>query len=592
MPELQRLQTRWRTAFSRSLRFRVLALTLAAFVAIALPASAAFVWISAATTERLSTLFAERQVLYDRYRGLGPLVREVALAETLARSPTIRAWALDEEHAAKRARGLDALEHFRGSFRDGSYFFALAGSGNYYFNDSAGSFDDAQFRYTLSPQNADDAWFYKTLSLGPGCRLNVNNDRALSVTKVWINCVVEADGRALGVLGTGLDLTAFIAEVVNTGQPGVETLFVDAGGSIQAIRDRGRIDFASLTKDASERKTVFQLLDTAADRDALSGMMEDLRAGRRDAATAFLSVGGRELLVGVGHLDRLGWFNVTVMDVDAIVGRGIFAPLGALLALVIVAATALITILFKRSVLDRIAHAEGALRRIEDGDYRHAALTDGADEIGRLTAALDSMARAVRQNTERLEDTVRHRTEQLERIAFLDPMTGIANRRGFTATFEAEQARARAVGEAVGLLLLDVDLFKSINDARGHQAGDEVIVEVARRIAELADDRDHCARWGGDEFLMLVRGEPAVVAEAGRRVLDALRGSPVRLSDGTGIRITTSIGAHVAGPDDTLSTATAKADVALYEAKRAGRNRLVLFDLQRHAARDGVVKVA
>jgi diguanylate cyclase (GGDEF)-like protein len=380
--------------------------------------------------------------------------------------------------------------------------------------------------------------------------------------------------------------------VVNTGQPGVETLFVDGSGSIQAIRDRGQIDFASLTKDAVERKTVFQLLDDAADRTALSDMMEELRAGRSDAATAFLSVGGRKMLVGVGHLDRLGWFNVTLMDVDAIVGRGIFAPLGALLAVVIVAAAALITLLFKRSVLDRIAHAEGALRRIEDGDYRHAAQPHDADEIGRLTAALDSMARAVRQNTERLEDTVRRRTEQLERIAFLDPMTGIANRRGFTATFEAEHARARAQGEAVALLLLDVDLFKSINDGRGHQAGDEVIVEVARRLCDVAEDPDHCARWGGDEFVMLVRGEPAAVAEAGRRVLDALRGSAVRLSDGTGIRITTSIGAHIAASDDTLSTATAKADVALYEAKRAGRNRVTLFDPQRHASRDGGVKVA
>lgn len=592
MSFLRRLPHRWSAVFSRSLRLRVLALTLAVFIGIALPALVAFVWVVDTTSERLSTLFAERQILYDRHRGLGPLAREVALAETLARSPTILDWVRDEGNAEGRERGLAALEHFRAAFADGSYFLVHAASGNYYFGDGSPGTQADRPRYVLSRGNAADAWFYSTLALGPGCRLNVNNDRALAVTKVWINCVVQADGRPVAVIGTGLDLTAFVADVVNTGQEGVETLFVDGSGAIQAIRDRGRIDFASLTKEASARKTVFQLLDRAEHRSRLASMMADLRAGRSDASTAFLDVGGRTMLVGVGHLDRLGWFNVTLMDVDAIIGRGLFAPLGALLALVIVAAALLITLLFKRSVLDRIAETEGALRRIESGQYGRPAATPETDEIGRLTVALDRMARAVRENTERLEGTVRQRTEQLERLAFLDSMTGIANRRGFAATFEAEHAAARASGEAVSLLLLDVDLFKSINDSRGHQAGDEVIVEVARRIARVVEDSDHCARWGGDEFVVLVRGGEEAVMEAGRRLLDALRGSDVVLSDGTGIRVTTSIGGHVATADDSLSTATARADVALYEAKRAGRNRIVLSAPEAPGRRDGTVKVA
>ena len=576
MSSLRRLLIRWSAVFSRSLRLRVLALTLVVFVGIALPGFGAFVWIVDTTTERLSTLFAERQVLYDRHRGLGPLAREMALAETLARSPSILDWARDEEHAAKKARALASLELFRTAFADGSYFVVLAGSGNYYFGDGSSQTHTREPRYALSRGNAADSWFYKTLELGPGCRLNVNNDRALAVTKVWINCVVEAKGEPIAVIGTGLDLSSFVADVVNTGQKGVETLFVDGAGAIQAIRDRGRIDFASITKEAAERKTVFQLFDKAQDRSRLAWMMADLRAGRSAAETAFLDLGGRTMLVGVGHLDELGWYNVTLMDVDAIVGRGLFAPLGVLLAAAIVAAALLITLVFKRNVLDRIAETEGVLRRIEDGEYASPVAAGDADEIGRMTSALDRMARAVHENTERLEDAVRQRTCELERLAFLDSMTGIANRRGFAATFEAEHAAARDVGETIGLLLLDVDLFKSINDSRGHQAGDEVIVEVARRISGVVRDRRHCARWGGDEFVVLVRGGMDDMMETGRRLLDALRGSDVVLSDGTGIRVTTSIGGHAASAHDTLSTATARADMALYEAKRAGRNRIVL----------------
>lgn len=592
MSLLRRLLRRGSVAFSRSLRLRVLALTLAVFVGVALPTLGAFVWIVDTTTERLSTLFAERQILYDRHRGLGPLAREVALADTLARSPTILDWATDEEDPETKKAGLAALEHFRAAFADGSYFLVHARSGNYYFGDGSPETRPDRPRYVLSRENAADAWFYSTLALGSGCRLNVNNDRALAVTKVWINCVVVKDGEPVAVIGTGLDLSSFVADVVNTGQEGVETLFVDGSGAIQVVRDRGQIDFASLTKDVSARNTVFQLVDRAEHRSQLASMMAEVRAGRSDAATAFLDMGGRTMLVGVGHLDSLGWFNVTVMDVDAIVGRGLFAPLGALFAFVIVAAAVLITLLFKRSVLDRIAVTEGALRRIESGEYVQPAPARDADEIGRLTVALDRMARAVRENTERLEGTVRQRTEQLERLAFLDSMTGIANRRGFAGTFEVEHAAARSRGESVGLLLLDVDLFKSINDSRGHQAGDEVIIEVARRIARVVEQRDHCARWGGDEFVVLVRGASDAVMETGRRLLDALRGSDVVLSDGTEIRVTTSIGGHIATADDTLSTATAKADVALYDAKRAGRNRIVLRPPEAPGRREGTAKVA
>ncbi|MEX0407606.1 sensor domain-containing diguanylate cyclase [Aquibium sp. LZ166] len=581
-----------RGAFAQSLRVRVLVLTLGAFVAVGIPGLAAFSWIVGSTTEKLSTLFAERQILYDRYRGLGPLAREVALAETLARSPAIIAWAKDETSPARTARGIDELEHFRTSFRDGSYFLAMAGSGDYYYNDAISRFDRAQLRYRLLPGNDKDAWFYQTLAMGPGCRLNVNNDRALKVTNVWINCVVSADGKPLAVLGTGINLTSFIDEIVTTDQPGVESIFVDASGAVQATREESRIDFASLTKQAADRKTVFNMLDDTQSKAKLGDMMANLLDGRTQAASGFLMVGGKKVLVGVGYLDRLDWFNVTLMDVDAIVGKHMFAPIGGLIALLMLAAAGLITFLFKRSVLDRLALAETSLERIESGDFPPAIKAGHRDEIGRLTHALNRMASAVRDNTNKLEDTVRQRTEQLERMAYLDPMTGIANRRGFADAFADEHRRARAAGGAVGILLLDVDLFKSINDTRGHQAGDEVIIEVARRISAAGGEDEICARWGGDEFVVLVRGcSPETIAATGRRILDAVRSRAVSLSDGAGVRITTSIGAHVADDDDTLSSAAAKADVALYEAKRAGRNRVILFDRERHG-RDGQIKVA
>lgn len=584
---LQALKVR----FAASLRLRVLALTLVALVAIAIPAAIAFALIVDHTTVRLSTLFAERQIMYDRYRGLEALRREVALAETLMRSPTIIDWALDEFDRDKHARGLSELEHFRRTFVDRSYFFVIDASGNYYFNDQAGSYTGAQRRYTVSPSNPDDSWYYKTLAAGAGCHLNVNHDEVLAVTKVWMNCVVEAEGRKLGIVGTGIDLTHFLRNVVETEQQGVESLFIDAGGAIQASRDESQIVFRSLTKDGEEKATFPQMLDAAADRTAFAEMMQSAVAGKPTAR--FLNLAGRDTLVGVGYLDELDWYNVTVMDVDRIVDRSLFWPLALLVLLAMVAVTSTAGYVFKKSVLDRLARAEHSVGRIEAGQFDGPASESGSDEIARLVRALNRMAQVVGSEKASLEHAVRERTQQLERIAYVDQLSGVLNRRGFVEAFEQEERRLTRDAPKPGLLILDIDNFKHVNDSHGHAVGDRVICEVAQRLLDVTRDQDLCARWGGDEFVIIVKDcDPRALLAIGDKILDAIRSRPVPLDDGSHIPIGTSIGAHLVGLSDTLESAASKADQALYAAKRQGRNRFVVYDPECGAATRGIGRVA
>ena len=117
--------------FTASLKGRVLVLTVAALLMLAVPSTLAFHWVVNATVVKLGTLFAEKQILFDRYRGLESLMREVSLAETVARSPAIVEWAGNETDPAKAERGLAELEHYRLSFKDKSYFVVLDGSKNY-----------------------------------------------------------------------------------------------------------------------------------------------------------------------------------------------------------------------------------------------------------------------------------------------------------------------------------------------------------------------------------------------------------------------------------------------------------------------------
>lgn len=577
-----KLLTAW-PAFMSGLKARVLMLTLAALLAVALPASAAFLWIVNATVVKLGTLFAEKQILFDRYRGMESLMREVSLAETVARSPAIVAWAQDENDPEKAERGLAELEHYRASFKDKSYFVVLESSGNYYFNDKDNTYELARKRYTLSRDNPRDGWYYKTSALGSGCHLNVDHDDNLAVTKVWINCIISQGGRVLGVIGTGVDLSQFIREVVDIPQKGVQSIFVDRNGAVQAHRDPKLVDFHSLTKDIKAKKTIFNLLDNDADRAALAQIMAEVTKGEVLVRSRFMQVNGQEMLVGVGYLDRLGWFNVTLMDIDEIIDRRLFTPIALLLAGILIAAATLMTLLFDRSVLNRLARLETSVARVRAGVFGASSKDDSPDEIGRLSRAFDEMAQSIGSNTDRLESMVRERTERLERLAHLDPLTAIPNRRGFAEAFAQEQNRAFRTGVQSGLMLIDLDHFKLINDRHGHQAGDRVMIEIVRRISSVLRNYDICARWGGDEFILLiVETDAEALAAIATKIVAEIRRDPLKLDHDDELAMTVSIGACMVAPMEELSEAASRADAALYAAKHGGRDLFVVYDPGRH----------
>ena len=560
---------------STSLRVRVLVLVLLSFAAVAVPGYAAFTWIVNSTVVQLGTLFAEKQILYDRYRGLQALTREVSLSQTLAGTQAIRDWALDETNPQRRSRAIAELEHYRQSFADRSYFFVVDSSRHYYFNDAANSHAGDQLRYTIDPASADDAWYFRTIALGEGCHLNVDNSPQLRLTKVWINCVIREGRKVLGVLGSGLDLSAFIREVVNVPQVGVTSMFVDSRGAIQAHRDQSLVDDQSVV-DTTQDKTVFALLQGPADRARLRQLMDESKDGDGVAGAQFMQIGGHQVLVGVGYLDKLGWYNVTLMDVDAIIDKRLFLPIGALLTGVMALVITILLLVFKRQVLDRIARLELAVAAARRGDYVGAgALADARqDEIGRLSGAFAEMARAVGEHTLDLEARVLSRTEELQALAFKDGQTGVANRRGILMVYQALPQDQRH-----GVLLLDIDHFKQINDSYGHAAGDVVVIEIARRIQQGGGADSHCARWGGDEFMVLLAGGGASMLRAMAYGLMAqICEHPVTLPDGRSISVTISMGACMAEPGEKLELATDMADAALYLAKNGGRNRVVVFD--------------
>lgn len=579
-----------KAAFGRlfsTLRTRVL-FVIAAFMALlAIPAWFAFHHIVDETALQVGGLVAERQVQYDRYRGLETLRREVALAQTMIRAPNIIAWAQNEQDPERMERGLAELEHYRQAFADQSAFVVIDESGRYYFNDSQNSYAETPYRYTIRPERERDAWYFATRERREGCSLNVNHDDVLQVTKVWINCIIRHDGKVLGIAGTGLDLSDFIRDVVDLDQPGIQSIFVDQSGAVQAHRDASMVDFHSLTKDIADKNVVFSLFDTTADGTALRAMMA-ATADPQSAVTsqtAYLSIDGRPVLVGVGYLEEIGWHNITVMDPGEIVDKALFLPIGLLLAALMIAGTLAMTYIFKVMVLDRLEKAEAGLSAVRNGKNVQFAADPRNDEIGRIARALADMTNAATDSEIGMEQQIKARTQRLETLVNHDALAGILNRRGFGDAFEAMRARMRRNAWMHGVLLADIDHFKKVNDTEGHLAGDAVVIEVARRLSNAVRQSDVCARWGGDEFIVLIRNcDAAQLKKVATAVGDMMRQKPIARPGESDIGVTLSIGAATIGPKDTLEMAVAKADAALYRAKAQGRDCVVMYDPEPESA--------
>jgi diguanylate cyclase (GGDEF)-like protein len=177
------------------------------------------------------------------------------------------------------------------------------------------------------------------------------------------------------------------------------------------------------------------------------------------------------------------------------------------------------------------------------------------------------------------ENAMLHAAEvQLQRLAKVDGLTGIANRREFDERFADEWKRAARGGRELALLLIDVDFFKEFNDACGHLAGDDCLRQIAQALARNSGrPSDVCARYGGEEFAILV--PDANVAQA-RDLGERLRRIIVDLAIPHGLKdrvVTISIGVAACAPNGGVKEADliAAADAALYDAKRGGRNAVV-----------------
>jgi diguanylate cyclase (GGDEF)-like protein len=193
---------------------------------------------------------------------------------------------------------------------------------------------------------------------------------------------------------------------------------------------------------------------------------------------------------------------------------------------------------------------------------------DGSARVAEVAGELERLASALAQVALR---------EALASRALRDPLTGLPNRDALQQDMERRLRRIEAAARPFGVLVLDLDDFKQVNDTLGHVAGDRVLEEAAAALAGSVRDDDLVGRIGGDEFaIILAAGDPEVMLAAANRLVTSMSG----VSPAGGPATSASVGGVPVGWGDvTWEDAYARADELLYEAKRAGKGRAVIGDM-------------
>jgi diguanylate cyclase (GGDEF)-like protein len=290
--------------------------------------------------------------------------------------------------------------------------------------------------------------------------------------------------------------------------------------------------------------------------------------------TDYENVSGVDVLGSLKQVPRVGWAVMAEIPTEAAYHqvrrfRDMTLGIVAVLLLAVTAIAYYLALIIVRP-LERLT--KGAAE-VAEGDLA-VDLPNAKGEVGELTYVFNHMVGRLRQSRQQLDavnETLRERNEELERLSASDSLTGLSNRRVLTQRLSEELLRSQRQNHSFTVVMLDVDHFKKYNDAHGHPAGDEVLKRVANILRTSTRAGDCTARYGGEEFAVLLSGKGA---EEATQLAERIR-ERVAEEEFTAGRITISAGiAEFPHHGHTAEAVMSSADEALYQAKRDGRNRV------------------
>jgi len=368
----------------------------------------------------------------------------------------------------------------------------------------------------------------------------------------------QADGKYVGALMAKVNLRAVadvlqrLAPLGGNGANGANGANGGGGGGdIYVMTEQGRLILRSRVSSAD-------LMRARLPTETAQALVD-----REGSSVEYKRADGENVIGILRRVPALRWAAVVeVPRAAAFRQAGGGGGTGLVLVALLVAAglAAYIGLLIVRP----LRRLSGVAAKVAAGDHSVELPTGGGGEIGQLTQVFKNLVARVRE---------REGQGELERLSVTDALTGLYNRRHLMGTLANEVQRSRRLRRTFSVLLADVDHFKQYNDTHGHLGGDAVLVKMAEILRQTTRGVDSVARYGGEEFVvMLIEAPIATAAAVGER----LRARVAAEEFGAG-RVTVSVGAaeyptHGETPEELI----ASADAAMYQAKNAGRDRVVV----------------
>ncbi len=399
----------------KGLRGRFLLLVVAIYALVGAASLFGFYRVADSIIHRLGVGYATQYANQQRSRILAKVQRELVLTQKLASSPLLRRWAQDENNPGLKRESLEELESYRKIFADHSWFFVVRSSGDYYTNNAWDEFRGNEFRFVEKATDPTMAWYFATLEHVDDFDLHVDYNAQLDVTKIFVNAIVKDDtGYKIGIGGTGLDLSAFIKDVVRTRDQGVENMLIDDAGFVQGHSSEAVMRAIAHTTDEKKRLDVYRLMGDAAEQARLKSILQRMKNDEIADAQTELTIDGQKRIASITYMPELHWAAIVLVDPSEVIRLQMFQPIVILMGAALLLTILLVSWLLDRLVLTRLARLTRLTHDIAAGQYDRKLEVDRDDEIGQLTQSFNAMTTTVGDYMQNLEQKVESRTEALQ----------------------------------------------------------------------------------------------------------------------------------------------------------------------------------
>jgi len=326
------------------------------------------------------------------------------------------AWLNDERNPTKRETFFKEAAGYQQALGDHAYFAASARSNSYYSNGPDQAPSETP-RYEMSPDNPRDEWFFQTLQANAPYALNVDRSVVTGELKVWFNVQVRDGDRRLGLVGSGIGLQAFLDDFIESHKVGVESMVLDAFGSILVHPNQNLVTLnAETARGRSLSTNILGLLDDLSAASVVRQAMAESRDSPGSVATVRVTLDGAPRLLALSWIPELQWFVASAVDLSTaqvVEVRPLLPAIGLFLVLFLLLIGGGAWLVEKR-VLKPLRQLRRSAQALAAGQYDAPLPLHRQDEIGELSAAFGAMAQKVRSHTSELENRVRERTRDLE----------------------------------------------------------------------------------------------------------------------------------------------------------------------------------